>query len=154
LVLDHEFKEDEKWGETPTIPSQFDEVGDYTRRISLKHQSYYKRQDGDSNDDVIDQCIIATHTTSSVYEYDGNMFFDAYNAEILDAPVSSQDIVPRATVKREPDFKDYGPYSVGCLLTSFRKHSNIWPSMHVFLWELSLRKLLGLLTLPSIYINK
>jgi hypothetical protein len=27
-VLDHEFKEDEQWGDTPTIPSSFDDVGD------------------------------------------------------------------------------------------------------------------------------
>jgi hypothetical protein len=88
LVLDHEFKEDEQWGEIPTIPSQFYEVGDYTWRISLKHQFYFKPQDGDYNYEVINQCIIATHTTSSVYEYDGTIFFNAYDTEILDAPIS------------------------------------------------------------------
>jgi hypothetical protein len=71
----------------------------------LKHQSYFERQDGDSNDDVINQCIFATHTTSSVYEYNNTIFFDACETEILDAPVSLQDIVPKTTVKREPDFQ-------------------------------------------------
>jgi hypothetical protein len=33
-VLDHEFKEDEQWGDIPTIPSSFDDVGDYKHDIS------------------------------------------------------------------------------------------------------------------------
>jgi hypothetical protein len=56
-VLNHEFKKDESWGDPPTIPSSFDEVGDYKQRVSLKHQSYFECQDGDTHDDVINQCI-------------------------------------------------------------------------------------------------
>jgi hypothetical protein len=41
-VLDHEFKEDEHWGDTPPIPSSFNDVGDYKHRIVLQHQSYFK----------------------------------------------------------------------------------------------------------------
>jgi hypothetical protein len=54
-VLDHEFKEDEKWGEVPTINSQFDEVGNYKQSVILHHHSYFERQDGTTTDDVIDQ---------------------------------------------------------------------------------------------------
>jgi hypothetical protein len=59
--LDHEFKEDEQWGDPPTIPSSFDDIGDYKQRVALQHHSYFQRQDGNSTDDVIDQCIFATH---------------------------------------------------------------------------------------------
>jgi hypothetical protein len=31
-VLDHIFKDNEQWGETPTFKSQFNEVSDYTQR--------------------------------------------------------------------------------------------------------------------------
>jgi hypothetical protein len=41
-VLDNEFKEVEKWGDTPTIPSSFDDVGDYKHRLTLQHQSYFQ----------------------------------------------------------------------------------------------------------------
>jgi hypothetical protein len=107
-VLDHKFKEDEQWGDFPSIPSSLDEVGDYKQQVILKHQSYFERQDGDSNNDIINRCIFATHTTS-VYGYDNTIFFDAYETEILDTPVSLQDIVPKTTVKREPDFQRLPP---------------------------------------------
>jgi hypothetical protein len=35
-VIDHEFKEDESWGDSPTILSSFDEVGNFKQRVSLK----------------------------------------------------------------------------------------------------------------------
>jgi hypothetical protein len=53
--VDQEFKEDEQWGDTPSIPSSFDDVGDYKNRVALQHQSYFQRQDGDSIDDIINQ---------------------------------------------------------------------------------------------------
>ena len=68
-VLDHEFKEDESWGEPHTIPSSFTDVGDYKHCVTLQHHSYFQRQDGDSADDIIDQCIFVTHS-SSKYEFD------------------------------------------------------------------------------------
>jgi hypothetical protein len=64
-VLDHTFKEDEQWGESPTLKSQFDEVGDYTQRVILHHNSYFERQDGNTTDDIIDQCIYATHMSTT-----------------------------------------------------------------------------------------
>jgi hypothetical protein len=84
-VIDHEFKEDESWGDPPTIPSSVDEVGDFKQRVSLKHQSYFAHPDGYCHDDVIDQCIFATYTTPSVYEYDNTICYDACE-EFLIAP--------------------------------------------------------------------
>jgi hypothetical protein len=34
-VLDHKFKEDEQWGDSPTIPSSFNAVGEYKHRVAL-----------------------------------------------------------------------------------------------------------------------
>jgi hypothetical protein len=48
----------------------------------------FQRQDGDSTDDVIDQCIFATHSSPSIYEFDNTLFYDTYETEILDAPTS------------------------------------------------------------------
>jgi hypothetical protein len=53
-VLDHIFKDDEQWGEAPTFKSQFNEVGDYTQRVLLHHNTYFERQDGTNTDDIID----------------------------------------------------------------------------------------------------
>jgi hypothetical protein len=64
-VLDHIFKEDEQWGEAPTFKTQFDEVGDYTHRVILHHNTYFERQDGTTNNDIIDQCIYATNMSTS-----------------------------------------------------------------------------------------
>jgi hypothetical protein len=64
-VLDHEFKEDEQWAEAPTINTQFDEVGDYKHRVVLHHNSYFECQDCTTANDIIDQCIYATHMSSS-----------------------------------------------------------------------------------------
>jgi hypothetical protein len=85
-VLDHELKENEKWGDTPTINTQFDEVGDYKQRIILHHTSYFQCQDGTTMDDIIDQCIYATHTSSPTTEHEGILFYDALQIEVLEAP--------------------------------------------------------------------
>jgi hypothetical protein len=108
-VLDHEFKEDEQWGDPSTIPSSFNDVGGYKHRVVLQHFSYFQRQDGDSTDDVIDQCIYATHSSPSIYEFDNTLFYDTYESEILDAPTSSQTLTPKNTVKREPNFQKLCP---------------------------------------------
>jgi hypothetical protein len=79
---------------------------------------------------------ISVYTTSSVYEHDNTIFFVACETEILDATTSSQDIVPKITVKHEPDFQLLRPLFGWILLTPFRNFLNILPSMHVFLWVL------------------
>jgi hypothetical protein len=70
----------------PPIPSSFDEVGNFKQRVSPKHQSYFACQDGYSHDDVIDQCMFTTRTTPPVYEYGNTIYYDACEAEVLDAP--------------------------------------------------------------------
>jgi hypothetical protein len=109
-VLDHILKEDEQWGEAPTLKSQFDEVGDYTQRILLHHNTYFERQDGTSTDNVIDQCIYATHTSASTTANEDHTFYDAYQHEIAEAPTSTQAIIPKTTVKRSPDFQLLRPF--------------------------------------------
>jgi hypothetical protein len=47
-VLDHDYKEDEQWGEVPELDSSFDEVGDYKHRVIVQHLAYFHRQDGAS----------------------------------------------------------------------------------------------------------
>jgi hypothetical protein len=46
-VLDHELKKDEQWGDPSTIPSSFNDMGDYNYRVALKYHSCFQRQDGD-----------------------------------------------------------------------------------------------------------
>jgi hypothetical protein len=65
-VLDHVFKQDEQWGEAPSFNSQFDEVGDYKQRAILHHNTYFERQDGTTADNVIYQCIYATHMSNTI----------------------------------------------------------------------------------------
>jgi hypothetical protein len=103
-VLDHIFKVDEQWGEAPTFKSQFNEVGNYTQRVILHHNTYFKRQDGSTTDNIIDQCIYATHMLTTTEEHEGNIFYDAFQHGIAEAPTSAQAIIPRTTVKRSPDF--------------------------------------------------
>jgi hypothetical protein len=108
-VLDHEFKEDEQWGDPSTIPSTFNDVGEYKHRVALQHHSYFQHQDGNLTDDIIDQCIFVTHSSPSTYEFDNTLFYDTYKTEILDTPTSSQILTPKHTVKREPDFQKLQP---------------------------------------------
>jgi hypothetical protein len=108
-VLDHEFKEDEQWGDPSAIPSTFNDVGEYKHRVALQHHSYFQHQDGNLTDDIIDQCIFVTHSSPSTYEFDNTLFYDTYKTEILDTPTSSQILTPKHTVKREPDFQKLQP---------------------------------------------
>jgi hypothetical protein len=109
-VLDHIFKEDEQWREAPTFISQFDEVGDYTQRVILHHNTYFERQDGTTTDDIIVQCIYATHMFTTTKEHEDNIFYDAFQHEIAEAFTSAQAIIPRTTVNRSPDFQLLRPF--------------------------------------------
>jgi hypothetical protein len=152
--LDHEFKEDESWGDPPTIPSSFDEIGDYKQCGSSKHQSYFEHQDGDTHNDVLIQCIFATHTTPSVQEYDNSIYYDACETEILDAPTSSQDILPKTTVERDPDFQRlrllFGWISADTIQKTF-EHTTQYARLPT---GTTLKKLLGHPILQLTYIDK
>jgi hypothetical protein len=56
-VLDHDFNEDDQWGEVPEMESSFDNVGDYKHHVIIQHLEYSQSQDGDFIDDVITQCV-------------------------------------------------------------------------------------------------
>jgi hypothetical protein len=109
-VLDQIFKEDEQWGEAPTLKSQFDEVGHYTQRVILHYNTYFERQDGTTMDDVVDQCIYATHMSATTEEHESNILYDAYQHKIAEAPTSAQAIIHKTTVKHSPYFQLLRPF--------------------------------------------
>jgi hypothetical protein len=111
-VLDHIFKNDEQWGESPTFKSQFDEAGNYTQRVILHHNTNFECQDGTSTEDFIDQCIYDTHKSNTTTEYEGIIFYDTLQTNIAEAPTSSQVIIPKTTVKRSLDFQLLHPFFV------------------------------------------
>jgi hypothetical protein len=78
-VLDHDFKEDEQWGEVPELDSSFDEVGDYKHRVIVQHLAYFHRQDGDLIDNIIDQCVLDAQTSQVPHE---PVFYDAHETEL------------------------------------------------------------------------
>jgi hypothetical protein len=152
-ALDHEFTEDDQWGEPPTIPSSYDDVSEYKHRVAFQHHSYFQRQDGNSIDDVIDQCVYATHSSPSAYEFDNTLFYDAYDTEILDAPTTSHTLIPKQTVKREPDFQKlrpmFGWLSTDIIQRTF-KHTTQYARLPT---ATMLKKALGLLIQPLIFID-
>jgi hypothetical protein len=132
-VLDHIFKADEQWGESPTFKSQFNEVGDYTQCVILHHNTYFAHQDGTTTVDIIDQCIYATHMFTTTTEHEGNIFYDTFQHESAEAPAPAQAIIPKTTVKCSPDFQLLRPSLDGCPLTSYKRRLNIPLSTHDFL---------------------
>jgi hypothetical protein len=111
-ILDYEFKEDEQWGDPPTIPSSVDDK----HRIALQNHSYFRCQDGNSTNDVINQCIFAIHSSSSAYEFDNTTFYDAYDTETW-MPLHRHRPLPlKLLLYVKPDFQIYGPYLAGFLL--------------------------------------
>jgi hypothetical protein len=117
-ILEHIFKEDEYWGEAPTFKPQFNEVSDYTQRFILHHNTYFKRQDGTTTDKVFDLCIYATYMSTTTKEHEGNILYDTFQHKIAEAPTSAQDIIPKTTVKRSPDFQLLRPFFGWMSLTS------------------------------------
>jgi hypothetical protein len=109
-TLDHTFKADEQWGEVPTFKSQFDDVSNYTQRLILHHNTYFGRQNGTTTNDVIDQCIYATHMSKPTIEHEGILFYDVFQHEVAEGPTSLQANLPKTTVKRSPDFQLLRPF--------------------------------------------
>jgi hypothetical protein len=81
-----------------------------TSAITRNHNTYFERQDGNTTDAVIDQCIYATQMSPIIPDPEGNTFYDAYQHEIAEAPNSTQIITPKTTVKRSPDFQLLHPF--------------------------------------------
>jgi hypothetical protein len=109
-ILDHIFKVDEQWGEAPTLKSQFNGIWQLHKRVILHHNTYFESQDGTTTDDEFDQCIYATHMFNTIKEFEGNIYYDAFQHEIAEAPTSAQAIMTKTTVKRSPDFQLLCPF--------------------------------------------
>jgi hypothetical protein len=48
--------------------------------------------------------------STTIADQDGNIFYDAYQHEIAEAPISTQVIIPKTTVKHSPDFHLLRPF--------------------------------------------
>ena len=111
-VLDHEFNADTQWGDVPDIDTRFNEVGDYQHRVIVQHLSYFQRHNGDHLDDVIDQCVFASQTTSDEEELP---FYDAHETEVDNnptsiTPIESSPFIPKVTTRRDPAYHMLRPY--------------------------------------------
>jgi hypothetical protein len=96
-VLDHDFKEDEQWGEVPELDSSFDDYGNYKHRVILI-------------DDVIDQCVLDAQTSQVLHE---PVFYDAHETELAipeGIPLESAPSGPKVISKREPDYYQLRPF--------------------------------------------
>jgi hypothetical protein len=48
--------------------------------------------------------------STTTEEQEGNIFYDAYQHGIAEAPTSTQAIIPKTTVKHSPDFQLLRPF--------------------------------------------
>jgi hypothetical protein len=110
-VLDHDFKENEQWGEIPEIESSFDNVGDYKHRVIVQHLTYFQRQDGSRFDDNLDQCVFDAQVSEPLQEI---VFYDAQEAELSLPPEDSNpEPTPsgmKITSERDPDYDELRPF--------------------------------------------
>jgi hypothetical protein len=103
-VLDHDFKENEQWGEVPELDSSFDEFSDYKHCVIVQHLAYFHRQDSDLIDDVIDQCVLDAQSSHVIHE---PVFYDAHETELAipeGTPPSPNHSGPKVISKRDPDY--------------------------------------------------
>jgi hypothetical protein len=108
-VLDHDFKEDEQWGEGPELDSSFDEFGDYKHHMIVQHLAYFQRQDGDLIDDFIDQCVLDAHTSQVPHE---PVFCDAHETELAIPEYTPHEPTPsgpKVISKCDPDYTQVTP---------------------------------------------
>jgi hypothetical protein len=94
-------------GSSIQSPCQFDW---YKNDVNDKSNTYFERQDGTTTEDVIDQCIYATHMSTNTTEHKGIIFYDTFQTDIADAPTSTQVIIPKTTIQRSPDFQLLHPF--------------------------------------------
>jgi hypothetical protein len=116
-ILDHDFPDDEQWGDVPDPDTPFDAFGDYKHRVIVQHLSYFQRHDGDLLDDIIDQCVFNAQTSGDLV--DPNMeeptFYDAHETELAEPPdeapsILPNDFIPKVTTKRNPDYNQLRPF--------------------------------------------
>jgi hypothetical protein len=117
MVMDHEFKEDERWGDDAitikgnTSVSPFDDFGNYRHCVVVQYTDFFQRYDGSiDRNDIIDQCVYYAHQT--FVEEDTVVFYDAHEHEIdgnnigdIQVPI----VIPKITTKQEPDYASLRP---------------------------------------------
>ena len=118
-ILDHDAEE--QWEDTqgndlsPNL--LFDEYGNYRKRISVQHMSYFQRHNGNTLEDIIDQCVY--HSQAHHWDYETSVFYDAYEHE-LDTPIIQEidhndntlEIIPKTTTKKSPNYELLHPFFV------------------------------------------
>jgi hypothetical protein len=77
--LNHDFKEDEQWGEIPKMALSFDEDSEYEHCIIDQHLAYFQRQGGNLFDDIFDQAVPDALDTEPLQEI---IFYDAHEPEL------------------------------------------------------------------------
>jgi hypothetical protein len=97
----------EQWGDVPDIDAPFDEMGDYKHRVIVQHLPYFQRQDGDHLEDIIDQCVFDSQTSTIVTATE---FYDAHQTEqdLQPTPTVPEDqpaYISMVTPKHDPDFR-------------------------------------------------
>jgi hypothetical protein len=112
-ILDHDFKEDEQWGEVSKLESLFDEVVDYKHHVMVQHLAYFQWQDGELLEDVIDQCVLDAETFQVL---DEPIFSDAQETE-LGMPAPEDSVTeptlpsgPNIISMRDPDYNPLHPF--------------------------------------------
>jgi hypothetical protein len=104
-VLDHDFKEDEQWGEIPEIESSFDNVGDYKHRVIVQHLAYFQHQDGSLFDDNLDQCVFDAQVSEPLQDARDRTKLATRRFPPEPTP-SSMKIIS----KRDPDYNQLCPF--------------------------------------------
>jgi hypothetical protein len=106
-VMDHEFKEDEPWGDD-YIPikenkslNPFDDFGNYLHCAIVQFTDFFQRNDGFIDlDDIIDQCVYYAHL--AFVEEDLVVFSDEHENEINgnnNDDIHVRTITPKSTTK-------------------------------------------------------
>jgi hypothetical protein len=110
-VLDHDFKEDEQWGEITEMESSFDNVGDYKHRVIVQHLVYFQWHDGSLFDDNLDQCLFDEQVSEPLQEM---VFYDAHEAKLSLPPEYSHpehtSSGMKITSKRDPGYDQLHPF--------------------------------------------
>jgi hypothetical protein len=112
-IIDYNFKEDEPWGDDAQFikgnkySSPFYDFGNYWHYAIVQYTDLFQQNDGSIDlDDNIDQCVYDSHQIfveeDIVFLYDMHGNGNGYNDYYIQVPA----IIPKITIKQEPDF-DY-----------------------------------------------
>jgi hypothetical protein len=114
--LDHTFTDFTEWGDSDDNDNDlfanklFDEFGNYRQRVSVNHLAYFQSQDGSGFEDIIDQCVLDSHSSDHIY-------CNAVEVEDLDTTLFEDDHTIHETLlnhpivvsKKDPDYQSLQP---------------------------------------------